>query len=168
MTSSANPTMANTREYFIELIGLQTQNEGLTRNAGRILGLLMFDGAAVAFGELAEQLQISRGGVSTSARILEERGLIKRSNKLGDRQDYFQLADDPYVSILKRTYDQKVIARKEIETICDQLPETAQKTRERLTNFVHFHRVIEDGLLEALSKLRDQAQTNSTEKKNHE
>lgn len=168
MTTATEPTVADARERFVELIGLQTQNEGLTRNAGRIFGLLLFDGNAVAFGELAEQLQISRGGVSTSARILEERGLIKRSNKLGDRQDYFQLADDPYASILKRTHERKAAARQDIERIRDQLPEAAEDTRQRLANFVHFHRVIESGLLEALSALNDDPQTTPTEQQHHD
>lgn len=157
MTTHTDSTVADARERFIELIGLQTQNEGLTRNAGRIFGLLLFDGNAVAFGELAEQLQISRGGVSTSVRILEERGLIKRSNKLGDRQDYFQLADDPYTSILARTHQRKVDARKELETIAQQLPESALDISRRLSDFVDFHRVIERGLLDALDAMNTSA-----------
>ena len=64
------------------------------------MGLMIFDGKAYSFGDLAIELQVSRGSVSTNARLLEQMGIIERVAKAGDRQDYFQLADDPYVNIL--------------------------------------------------------------------
>jgi len=72
-------TTDKTRLEFIELVGRIVQAEGLPRNAGRLLGLLIFDGGQISFGDLAEILQISRGSVSSSSRMLEEFGLIRRT-----------------------------------------------------------------------------------------
>lgn len=71
------------RSEFIEKIGLQSQTDGFPRIAGRVLGLLVWDGEALAFSDLAEQLQVSRGSISTATRILEERRLIRRIAKPG-------------------------------------------------------------------------------------
>ncbi|MDG1076042.1 MAG: ArsR family transcriptional regulator, partial [Planktotalea sp.] len=64
------------RTDFIEKTGLITQAEGLPRIAGRVFGLLIYDGDVVSFGDLATKLQVSRASISTSIRILEERGLV--------------------------------------------------------------------------------------------
>ncbi len=89
------------RSEFIEKIGMIVQNDGLPRIAGRLLGMLVWDGDAVSFSDLAAHLQVSRGSISTATRILEERRLIKRVAKPGQRQDYFQLADNPYAKMLE-------------------------------------------------------------------
>ncbi|MDG1067192.1 MAG: MarR family transcriptional regulator [Sulfitobacter sp.] len=73
------------RADFIEKSGLISQAEGLPRIAGRVFGMLIFDGDMISFGELATRLQVSRASISTSIRILEERGLVKRMTKAGER-----------------------------------------------------------------------------------
>lgn len=101
------------RERFIEQMGVISQGDGLTRIAGRLMGLTIFDGRPYLFGELAIELQVSWGSISTNARILEQIGIIEQFAKPGDRQDYCQLVDDPYVNILKggaRWHDQRRLA----------------------------------------------------------
>lgn len=88
------------REEFTEQVGLVAQGEGLPRIAGRLMGLMVFDGEARSFGDLAKELKVSRGSISTNARMLEERGIIEKVAKPGDRQDYFQLAENPYEKLL--------------------------------------------------------------------
>ncbi len=51
-----NPTIDAIREDFIEKTGLITQAEGLPRIAGRVFGMLIFDGELVSFGDLATRL----------------------------------------------------------------------------------------------------------------
>ena len=98
--SVAKP-LADVRAAFIEKTGLIAQNEGIPRVAGRVFGLLLFDGEPVSFGDLARQLLVSRGSISTSTRLLEERALIRRVTKPGERQDFFQLADRPFPNMLR-------------------------------------------------------------------
>ncbi|MEM9581208.1 MAG: MarR family transcriptional regulator, partial [Pseudomonadota bacterium] len=104
-----------TRADFIEKVGQIAQGEGLPKIAGRVFGLLMFDGAPVSFGRLAEELQVSRGSVSSSVRLLEDRGLIKRIGLAGERQDFFQMADQPYTGLLEGALKRIQRAEQEIE-----------------------------------------------------
>jgi len=87
-------------ENFIEAMGLSSQADGLPRIAGRMMAFFVIHGGPFSFAELAEKLQISRGSVSTNARILRSLGTIERIAKPGDRQDYYQLAADPYGDLL--------------------------------------------------------------------
>lgn len=91
----------NTKERFIERMGIIAQNDGLPRIAGRLMGLLVLEGGPFSFSELAERLKVSRGSTSTNARLLENMGVIERTAIAGDRQDYYQLAKDPYTKLLQ-------------------------------------------------------------------
>lgn len=142
------------RDEFIEKIGLIAQGEGLPRIAGRVFGLLVFEGEAIAFGALAERLQVSRGSISTSIRTLEERGLVKRLTRTGERQEYFQLAGDPYVSLLEGARRRTRKARDEIAESRDALPERETEIRARLGAYADFYDAIDDGLAGAVSRLK--------------
>lgn len=86
---------------FIERMGIIAQADGLPRIAGRLMGLMVLEGGPFSFSELAERLSVSRGSISTNSRLLENMGVIERTAKAGDRQDYFQLAKDPYAKLLQ-------------------------------------------------------------------
>lgn len=131
-------SVSATRAEFIEKIGLISQAEGLPRIAGRVFGLLIFDGALVSFGDLATQLQVSRGSISNSIRLLEERGLVKRVSKPGDRQDYFQLGSNPYVTMLKGVQARTRSTQDEIARTMRALPADHDAIR-RLRAFEAFY-----------------------------
>ncbi len=88
-------------EAFIERMGLSSESEGLPRIAGRMWGFFIIHGGPCSFGELAERLQVSRGSISTNARILRDLGIIERVARPGDRQDYYQLTENPYHRLLE-------------------------------------------------------------------
>lgn len=146
--------VAKVRTEFIETVGMITKGEGLPRIAGRVLGLLIFDGAELTFGQIAETLKVSRGSISSSVRLLEDRGLIKRAARLGQRQDYFMLADDPYTKLLERTRAQTDAARREIEAIARRTPAHAEGARDRVTAFAAFYGLIGHVLTRALDETR--------------
>lgn len=85
---------------FIEALGLSIQQDGLPRIAGRMLGLFIVEGGPFSFSELARRLNVSRGSISTNARVLRHLGLIERIAVPGDRQDFYQLSDEPYERLL--------------------------------------------------------------------
>lgn len=145
--------IAAARTAFIEKVGLIAQGEGMPRSAGRLFGLLVFDGTEHAFGRLAEELQISRGNVSASVRLLEERGLIARVTKPGDRQDYFRLADDPFPTLLRGAQARTARAAGEIEKSLPDLPADAGDVRLRLEAYAGFYRAIVAGLDHALAEM---------------
>lgn len=141
------------RADFIEKTSLITQAEGLPRIAGRVFGMLIFDGEMVSFGELATRLQVSRASISTSIRILEERGLVKRMAKPGDRQDYFQLAPNPYVSMLQVFQKRTEAARDEIAQTINALPAGADAVT-RLQAYANFYASTETAICAALDDLK--------------
>ena len=59
---------------FIERMGLALESDGLPRIAGRIFGLLLVSEDARSLDDLAAELRVSKGSVSTNARLLEQRG----------------------------------------------------------------------------------------------
>lgn len=139
-------TTLDTKSQFIEMIGMVTQAEGMPRISGRIIGLLIFDGRAYSFGELASQLQVSRGSISTNARMLVERGVIERVARPGDRQDYYQICENPYDSILKGVSTRALKTAGEITRIAADLPAEQSQTRQRLSDYANFYRAVAEGV----------------------
>jgi len=140
---------ASLRQEFIEKIGLVAQNEGFARIAGRIMGLMVYDGRPYSFSELAGELQVSRGSISSNARFLEDRGIIERVARPGDRQDYFRLADDPYSALLRDAAERAGKAKRSIDKTLEQLPLSERGARKRLQRYSHFYSAVEQGLLTA-------------------
>lgn len=127
-------SMAVVRSEFIEKTGIIAQNQGIPRVAGRVLGLLIFDGEAMSFGDLARQLQVSRGSISTSTRLLEDRALIKRLTKPGERQDFFQLAEHPFPNMLEKAQQELDRAQADIQAsvaeICPNRPDIKARVQD--------------------------------------
>ncbi|MDF3402796.1 MULTISPECIES: GbsR/MarR family transcriptional regulator [Sulfitobacter] len=134
------------RDDFITRMGVVAMGEGLPRMAGQVFAMLVFEGEPIAFGALSRRLSVSRATISTSIRLLEERGLIRRVNKTGDRQDYFQLADDAYAAMTKYALAGTRHAKSEINDTIRKLPEEAEGVRQRLDTFAAFYDTISAAL----------------------
>ena len=147
-------TTDKTKAEFIELVGRIVQAEGLPRNAGRLMGLLIYEGVPISFGDLATQLQVSRGSVSSGSRLLEEFGLIRRVSKPGERQDYFQLEDDPYVNLLNRARVRAQRAKEAVQKTAAQLDDQPD-LKHRISDFADFYRQVESCIGQARQELKD-------------
>ncbi|MDY8108924.1 MarR family transcriptional regulator [Fulvimarina sp. 2208YS6-2-32] len=99
-TSFPSRPLPEAHAIFIERMGDHMEMEGMPRIAGRLFGLMLVDQGPISFSELAERLNVSRGSISTNARLLESQGLILRVDVAGERQDFFRLADRPFVNML--------------------------------------------------------------------
>jgi DNA-binding transcriptional regulator GbsR (MarR family) len=88
-------------DTFIDRMGVVAEADGLSRIAGRIMGLMVVEGGPLSFSEIAERLDVSRASVSTNTRFLERIGIIERVTVKGSRQDHFQLAEAPYARLLE-------------------------------------------------------------------
>lgn len=87
---------------YIEEVGLVTEALGVPRMAGRILGaLLVADPPEQTAEELSETLQASRGSISTMTRFLEDRGLIERVSRPGDRRTYYRNKPNAWFDVTK-------------------------------------------------------------------
>ena len=79
---------------FIDRMGLALESDGLPRIAGRIFGLLLVSEDCRSLDDLASELRVSKGSVSTNARLLEQRGVLERNSRPSDRRDYYRVPPD--------------------------------------------------------------------------
>lgn len=147
--------IAQIREEFIEKIGVIAQGEGMPRIAGRVLATLVYDGERVSFGELADSLGVSRGSISSSVRLLEDREIIKRVSKPGDRQDYFEIAEDAFVNLIESSSIRTRRACKEISGTLAKLPLSEAGPHARLKAYADFYDVIDIALTEAAKQIKN-------------
>lgn len=136
------------REDFIEKMGMIAQRENLPRIAGRVLGVLIFDARPISFGDLATFLDVSRGSVSASVRLLEERGLIRRMGVHGKRGDFFIVAEDAHANMLRGVKTRAELAQREIGETLDLVPTARPDIRDRLSGFKEFY----IGLIESVDR----------------
>lgn len=146
-------------EEFVETIGLRFQDQQMPRIAGRLFGLLLIEGGPFSFGELAERLQVSRGSISTNARLLSEMGLIERVSKPGDRQDHYRIQPDGLVSIFKKHLATLRWSDTFYRRTAEQLPDHRGDARRRLIATATYAgkaaEGLERGLREAEALLRE-------------
>ena len=155
MTKSEQATAAEkARADFIEKIGVIAQSDGLPRIAGRVLAMLLYDGERVSFGQLADALQVSRGSISSSVRMLESQQLIKRVAKAGDRQDYFQMVDNAFANMVEGSVTRARRAAEDIEESLQDIPASEKGPRERVAGYAAFYRAMSEGLEATAKALR--------------
>lgn len=155
MTSA--PDLGPIRSEFIEKVGLMAQGEGLPRTAGRMFGMFIFDNDTVSFGDLAQQLQVSRASVSSSVRVLEDRGILKRVSKPGERQDFFQLTASPHQNMLKRTQSGVRQSRDEVLASANSLPDSCPDIKARIDDFAALYAIIDQSISVAIDHLNEPA-----------
>lgn len=83
-------------ERFIERLGLFMERLGLSRTAGRVLGLLIVSEEPLSLGQLARELQVSKASVSVNARMCQQMGLVERVGIPGERRDYYEMCQSPF------------------------------------------------------------------------
>lgn len=137
-------TQDEIRTQFIEDMGLMAQGDGMARIAGRILGLLIFDGTSASFSDLADELQVSRGSISVNVRMLIDRGIIRKTAKPGDRQDYFQIGERPYEDIFTRLVTRAGQNAQTVRSTLERLGESDPARRARIADFEQFYEALAD------------------------
>jgi DNA-binding transcriptional regulator GbsR (MarR family) len=131
-------------EEFIERMGLVTQGEGMPRIAGRILGVLILHDEAFSFSELSEKLAVSRASISTNTRLLENLQMIERTTKKGERQDYFRLSKNPYISLMEGVHNRMKKAHQMVKETQSTLPEGWEVAQARLDELGDFYNEVLD------------------------
>ena len=142
-------------EEFIERMGLSTESDGLPRIAGRMWGFFIIHGGPCSFAELAERLQVSRGSISTNARILRDLGIIERVSLPGDRQDYYRLTDNPYDRLLEGYVARMKQMLGNVSRTLSGLPADWHDTEGRLQEMQHFYKSAVHSTEILISELRE-------------
>ncbi|MEV4102454.1 MarR family transcriptional regulator [Nonomuraea sp. NPDC049649] len=84
-------------DQFVEDAGLFYERLGLSRTAGRVMGLLLVTESGSADApELTEALAVAKSSMSVALRQLEQAGLIERFRVRGERRDRYRLAEDVF------------------------------------------------------------------------
>ena len=149
-SSSLQPAVAT----FIERFALLAEEDGLPRIAGRILALLIVRHEPLSFDELARTLQISRGSVSTNTRLLEQRGIVRRISRLGERKDLFEIGDDVHQRMLETMLRRQQRMRDLAAQSRREFPPSESRARASLKEMEDFSSVIIQATEKALDKLR--------------
>lgn len=127
------------QEQFIETIGLSAETDGLPRIAGRILGLFVLQGGPISFADLAKMLQVSRASISNNAKLLMTLGVIERISIAGDRQDYYQLADKPYIKLMQGHLERSKNLKSKVSKAIVDLSDESDAMLERLSEMEKFY-----------------------------
>jgi DNA-binding transcriptional regulator GbsR (MarR family) len=150
MSNSLPPAVAT----FIERFALLAEEDGFPRIAGRILALLIVRGEPLSFDELVSTLQISRGSVSTNTRLLEQRGIVRRISRLGERKDLFEIGDDVHRRMLETMLRRQHRMRDLAAQSRREFPQAESRARSSLKEMEDFFSVIIEATEKALEKLR--------------
>jgi DNA-binding transcriptional regulator GbsR (MarR family) len=129
---------------FIEQMGLVSEANGLSRIAGRMIGLLLVDGRTHSLDEIVERLRVSKGSVSTNARMLEQHGIIERQSVAGDRRDYYRIGDRPWEQMLEMIRQRMRRTLRAVEKGLDEIPEDLADARHRLETWHGFYSFLLD------------------------
>lgn len=103
-------------DRFIEEMGLMFQESGDPRISGRIFGLLLIEGRELSLHQISDRLAVSRASVSTNARMLVKRGMIRRTAHSGDRQDFYEIGGFPSVEMLGELVERMLRQAKTIQS----------------------------------------------------
>jgi len=87
-------------DRFIEQLGRLVESEGLSRTAGRMMGLLIVSRAPWGIDDICTRLKVSRASVSSNSRLLHSLAIAQWVTGPGSRRDYLQIRGDSCISLL--------------------------------------------------------------------
>lgn len=85
-----NKYLIEARDNFIESAGRTTQGFGIGRIIGQLYALLFFAREPLSLDDMARELRVSKGSVSTNVRELEKWNAVKRVWIKGSRKDFYE------------------------------------------------------------------------------
>jgi len=108
------------RDNIIESAGRTTQGFGLGRIIGQLYALLFFSPEPMSLDDMADELKVSKGSVSTNIRELEKWVAVRQVWVKGSRKDYYEAEVDflkimrnGILPVVKRKIDSSFVATSE-------------------------------------------------------
>jgi DNA-binding transcriptional regulator GbsR (MarR family) len=93
MTKQQNTIIQEVRTRLIEVAGRTTQDLGMGRIIGQVLGDIYMTAGDSSLDDIGRNLGLSKAAVSIAARQLESLGLLQRIWKKDDRKNYYRIVD---------------------------------------------------------------------------
>lgn len=101
MSSAASPaavrpatlTSAEARRRFVDELGQLYAHYGMSLTFGRTFGLLLMSDQPLTLEQIAEQLGVSKTGVSVATRDLERVGIARRLGVRGSKRVLYEASD---------------------------------------------------------------------------
>ncbi|WP_420115062.1 GbsR/MarR family transcriptional regulator [Pseudactinotalea sp.] len=151
------PELTAAEATYVDEVAEFFVTEGLPLIAGRVIGwLLICDPAEQTPAQLTVALQVSRSSISSAMRLLTPSGLVERTRRRGDRNEYFRIAPDGWSRMLMRRYAQTTAFREVTERGLDVLAGASPQRRERLEHVTDLYRFLETELPALLERWRSQ------------
>ena len=141
------------RREFIEIMGDIAQADGHPPISGRILGLIIYDGQARSFSEIAEELKVSRGSVSENTRRLESLGVLERFREPGDRREFYRLPDDAFRRLAEGFAERAAASEARVNMVRAEVEKDNPDCAARLERLAGFYGAVSAGVAVSLSKL---------------
>lgn len=133
-------------EAFGERVGRFFEKDAAPRTAGRMLGLLLLAPGELSIDEIAERLRLSRAGVSTNARQLEQYGVAERVSRPGDRRDFYRAAPELERTLLRHRMERLAQVGALLEAGTATPAARDERVRGRLRTLVAMHECAADAL----------------------
>jgi DNA-binding MarR family transcriptional regulator len=134
--------MSIDQQRFIERLGGHFAEQGLPRIGGRLLAMLMLSPEPVSLDDLARSLQVSKGSVSSNARMLERSGIVERVKLPRDRRDFYQVCGDAQTRVLRGYLAQMRAFLEALETGYGVVPAGQEGVRQRFEQMMQMTRDI--------------------------
>jgi len=127
MTKQQNVIIREVRTRLIEVAGRTTQDLGMGRIIGQVLGdIYMTDGDS-SLDDIGRNLGLSKAAVSIAARQLESLGLLQRIWKKDDRKNYYRIVDHLGVALRQGVLE---LVRSKIRTAGAELDHAEELLRQ--------------------------------------
>ena len=101
-----DPALLEARDHFIQGMSRISSFWGFPRAMGAIYGALYLSPTSLSLDELSEQVNVTKGAVSTNVRNLERLGMVHKEIRLGERKDYYH-AEIDFWKIIKNILQER-------------------------------------------------------------
>ena len=95
-----NSTLSTASENFVQGLSRISQFWGFPKAMGAIFAVLYLSPTPLSLDELVEQVNVTKGAISTNVRTLERLGMVHQHIVIGERKDYY-LAETNFWKIVK-------------------------------------------------------------------
>ncbi len=114
------------RARLIEVAGRTTQDLGLGRIVGQVLGDIYLTAGESSLDDIGRNLALSKAAVSIAARRLESLGLLQKVWKPADRRNYYRVVDHLGVAVRQGVLE---LVRNKIRVAGAELDQAAELLR---------------------------------------